>query len=1075
MNFFVTGGTLPPDAPSYVERQADLDLYENLLRGEYCYVLTARQMGKSSLMVRTAEKLRAAGVGARIADLTSVGQNLTVEQWYVSLLGWIGMGLEGVEEEIEEFWLAQPLVSPVQKMVRALREVILPRFDGPLVVSIDEVDYVKSLPFPLDEFFAAVRECYNLRAEDARMRWLTFCLVGVATPSDLIRDKRTTPFNIGRRIELSDFTAAEAAALARGLGQDGQRLLDRVLHWTGGHPYLTQRLCRAVVEANPQPAARDPQFVDHLCEELFFTRRARDLDDNLLFVRECLLRDDADRVGLLDLYAKLGQRRPVLDDGADPLTSALRLSGIARADGDRLRVRNRIYERVFDDKWVESNLPGAEVKQRRAAYRRGLLRAALAGAAILLLVGALAIIAFIKSQQAASEAEKSRRAAYYAQIRVAEQEWTDGNVSRVEEILASLKPEAGQEDLRGFEWHYLWQLSHRHSQSLRLDQNVAQAAFTPDGRQIVTCEAIRAVSDGTPKYRLRFFDWASGTESRSFETPSSSIINLVSFPADLHEALVESEKNTARLLDLQTGNTLATLNGHEAMLSALALSPDGLRAVTGDRQGVIKLWRLGDKASAPRLLAQANQPDVVGQAAFSHDGRRSATIVAPNLITLWDAATGRELRTAPGPAGRLDSVVFAPDDRRLLLASGDGMAHLLDLDTEQFVAHPTGHTGRIAKLVFSPDGKLLATAGEDRVVRLRRADDWRLLATIKGHGASVNALAWSPDNQWIVTGSDDKQAKIWNVNETIKADAEAGGAHVDRYLATAFSERGELLAFGSSNQGRLQIVNVLAGREMLTLREAGAQPVFAVFSRDARLVAAGGANNSVTIWEVATGRKITELAGKDQSEVALAADFSPDGRQLAFRYDTRSVKLWDVTTGRETLTLTAKAPGADAGEMELSQRVTFSPSGELLAAAGGDGSVVVWRLAPHNNATRPPMIFRGHTDRIRAIAFSLDETRLATGGRDNQVRLWDLQERRELAMFGQTDYVQRMAFSPDGKRLITGGHDGSVKIWDAATGQQLLTLGKYKDQVTSVTFSPDGKRLATCGYDGVARLWQIGK
>jgi WD40 repeat protein len=161
--------------------------------------------------------------------------------------------------------------------------------------------------------------------------------------------------------------------------------------------------------------------------------------------------------------------------------------------------------------------------------------------------------------------------------------------------------------------------------------------------------------------------------------------------------------------------------------------------------------------------------------------------------------------------------------------------------------------------------------------------------------------------------------------------------------------------------------------------------------------------------------------------------------------------------------------------MELSQRVTFSPSGELLAAAGGDGSVVVWRLAPHNNATRPPMIFRGHTDRIRAIAFSLDETRLATGGRDNQVRLWDLQERRELAMFGQTDYVQRMAFSPDGKRLITGGHDGSVKIWDAATGQQLLTLGKYKDQVTSVTFSPDGKRLATCGYDGVARLWQIGK
>jgi len=1079
MNFFVTGGTLPPDAPSYIERQADLDLLEGLLRGEYCYVLTTRQMGKSSLMVRTAEKLRAAGVGVRIADLTSVGQNLTVEQWYVSLLGWIGMGLEGIEEEIEKFWLAQPLLSPVQKMVRALREIILSRFDCPLVVFIDEVDYVKSLPFPLDEFFAAVRECYNLRAEDARMRRLTFCLVGVATPSDLIRDNRTTPFNIGRRIELHDFTAAEAAPLACGLGQDGQSMLDRVLHWTGGHPYLTQRLCRAVVEANPQPAARDPQLVDRLCEEMFFTRRARELDDNLIFVRASMLRNDADRVGLLDLYTKLGKRRPVVDDGTNPLFSALRLSGIARMEGARLKVRNRIYARVFDNQWVENNLPGAEIKQRRAAYRRGLLRAASAGGAILLLVGALAITAARKAQQAAREAEKSRRASYYARIRVAEQEWTDGNVSRVEEILASLKPEAGQEDLRGFEWHYLWRLSHRHAQSLMLDQNVAQAAFTSDGQQLVICEAIRAVSDGTPKYRLRFFDWSSGKESRSFETASSSVFNLVAFSADLREALIESEKNTARLLDLQTGKTLAALNGHHSVLSALALSPDASRAVIGDRQGIIKFWELGAIADEPRLLTQANQPGVIGQAVFSHDGRRVAAIVGPNLITLWDAATGRRLRELRGAAGDIDSVVFAPDNRRLLLAARDGMAQELDLDTERFVANPTGHTGRITKLVFSPDGKLLATAGEDRVVRLWRADDWRLLATIKGHGAAVNALAWSPDNHWIVTGGNDKQAKIWNVNEAIKTDREAssgiGGTHADHYLATAFSERGELLAFGDNGQGGLQIVDVLAGREMLTLRETGPQPLFAVFSRDANLVAAGGTNNTIAIWEVATGRKMTELAGRNRSEVVIAADFSPDGKRLAFRYDNQSVKLWDAMTGRETLTLTAKAMGADQGGMELSQRVTFSPSGELLAAAVSDGSVVVWRLAPHNDAARPPMIFKGHTDRVRAIAFSLDETRLATGGRDNQVRLWDVRGQRELAMFGQTDSVQRIAFSPDGKRLVTGGYDGSVKIWDAATGQQLMTLCKYKDQVTSITFSPDGASLATCGYDGVARLWQISK
>ena len=127
--------------------------------------------------------------------------------------------------------------------------MVLPRCKGQVVLFVDEIDAVHSLPFSTDEFFAAIRECYNRRTEDAELSRLTFCLLGVATPSDLIRDARTTPFNIGRRIELADFGAAEAAPLARGLGRDermADRLLKRVLYWTGGHPYLTQRLCLTV-------------------------------------------------------------------------------------------------------------------------------------------------------------------------------------------------------------------------------------------------------------------------------------------------------------------------------------------------------------------------------------------------------------------------------------------------------------------------------------------------------------------------------------------------------------------------------------------------------------------------------------------------------------------------------------------------------------------------------------------------------------------------------------------------------------------------------------------------------------
>src|SRR5262245_15984099 len=98
--FYVTGGTMPRDAPSYVERSADRELYDGLQRGDYCYVLTSRQLGKSSLMVRTAARLRADGVAVAILDLTAVGQNLNPEQWYDGLLGVLGRSL-GFDEELE--------------------------------------------------------------------------------------------------------------------------------------------------------------------------------------------------------------------------------------------------------------------------------------------------------------------------------------------------------------------------------------------------------------------------------------------------------------------------------------------------------------------------------------------------------------------------------------------------------------------------------------------------------------------------------------------------------------------------------------------------------------------------------------------------------------------------------------------------------------------------------------------------------------------------------------------------------------------------------------------------------------
>src|SRR5216684_1820710 len=112
MGFYVVGGTLRHDAVSYVKRKADQDLYDGLSRGEFCYVLTSRQMGKSSLMVRTAARLREEGVRVAVLDLTAIGQNLSPEQWYDGLLGRLGRHFD-LEDDLEQFWEEHAGLGPL--------------------------------------------------------------------------------------------------------------------------------------------------------------------------------------------------------------------------------------------------------------------------------------------------------------------------------------------------------------------------------------------------------------------------------------------------------------------------------------------------------------------------------------------------------------------------------------------------------------------------------------------------------------------------------------------------------------------------------------------------------------------------------------------------------------------------------------------------------------------------------------------------------------------------------------------------------------------------------------------------
>jgi len=356
-DFFVAGGTLRSDAPSYVERPADDELFNLALAGTFCYVLTPRQMGKSSLMIRTARRLKTHGVHTAIVDLTSIGTNVTVDQWYLSLLSQLKRRLR-LAADVEAWWQARASVAHVQRFTDFLRDVVLTGIEGDVVVFIDEIDSTLNLDFR-DDFFAAIRAMYNARAEDAEFERLTFVLLGVASPTDLISDHARTPFNIGQGIALEEFSQADAAALVGGLeamypGQS-EAIFARIYYWTGGHPYLTQKLCLAVAEAGG--GLWTDERVDGLVEELLLTEEARS-ESNLKFVQSNIL-NHPQRDQLLRLYRKVLKEEDagVEDDGQSPIHNQLKLSGIVRAEDGRLRVRNQIYRRVFDLAWVRANTP----------------------------------------------------------------------------------------------------------------------------------------------------------------------------------------------------------------------------------------------------------------------------------------------------------------------------------------------------------------------------------------------------------------------------------------------------------------------------------------------------------------------------------------------------------------------------------------------------------------------------------------------------------------------------------------------------------------------------------------------
>ena len=355
---YQVGGCLTLDAPTYVVRQADIDLYQNLQSGHYCYILNSRHMGKSSLRVRTMDRLQTEGTICLAIDLTSIGsKNITVEQWYAGLIYSLLNSLKLENKfNFRDWWRSLDFLSPVQKFSEFIQQVLLPQVEGKIIIFIDEIDSTLGLSFCMDDFFAVIRNCYNSRADNSNYRRLSFVLLGVATPSTLIQDKNCTPFNIGRAISLQGFQLHEIEPLVKGLvaqQTNAHILVKEVLIWTGGQPFLTQKICNLIADTNQAiPQGTEAAWIKNLVSNKIINNwKSQDDPQHLKTIDDRLLSNDSSLM-LLRLYREILQQGTVVADDSNQQKELL-LSGLVKQEKGRLKIYNPIYQSVFNLKWCD--------------------------------------------------------------------------------------------------------------------------------------------------------------------------------------------------------------------------------------------------------------------------------------------------------------------------------------------------------------------------------------------------------------------------------------------------------------------------------------------------------------------------------------------------------------------------------------------------------------------------------------------------------------------------------------------------------------------------------------------------